>query len=116
MAIHCFDRYNARRLGEDLEAALRDVGVRHGVVVRYAGGRFTATEFTLRLVATVTEPAPGVPTAEGHWRAMAPAYGLGADWLGRTFCSGGEEFKVTGLAPRRPKYPVSAVRTRDGAH
>lgn len=33
---------------------------------------------------------------------------------GRQFSTGRELFKITGIDPRRPKYPVSAERIPDG--
>jgi hypothetical protein len=46
--------------------------------------------------------------------ALAEAFGLSPDDYGRQFSTGRERFRITGIDPRRPKYPVSAERIPDG--
>lgn len=40
-------------------------------------------------------------------------YGLKPEHYGAEFTSNGKTFRLTGLNPRRPKYPISAVRVGD---
>lgn len=66
--------------------------------------------------APTTPAAPRVDTTAADkalWEAMADGYGLPADAFGKTFKVKGTEYRITGLVPSRPKYPVSAVRVRD---
>ncbi|WP_152533393.1 MULTISPECIES: hypothetical protein [unclassified Labrenzia] len=44
---------------------------------------------------------------------LAPQYGLDPSDFGKEFDDRGERFRVTGLEPRRPKYPVNAERLSD---
>lgn len=48
------------------------------------------------------------------FEVMAPEYGLRPEDFGRQFSSRGERFRITGIDPRRPRHPVSAVRIPDG--
>lgn len=48
------------------------------------------------------------------FEVMAPGYGLQPEDFGREFSSRGERFRITGMDPRRPRYPVSVVRIPDG--
>lgn len=51
----------------------------------------------------------GTPAAS----PVIPTTGIPA--VGSTFICKGTEYRVTGYTPSRPKFPVSATRTRDGA-
>ena len=44
---------------------------------------------------------------------LAEQYGLAASDFGREFTTGSERFRITGIDPRRPKYPISAERIPD---
>ena len=48
------------------------------------------------------------------FEVLAPEYGLRPEDFGREFSSRGERFRINGIDPRRPRYPVSAVRIPDG--
>ena len=47
------------------------------------------------------------------WRYYATSYGFKLDDLGREFTSRGVRYKITGIEPSRPKYPISAERVHD---
>lgn len=49
-----------------------------------------------------------------RFEVLAAAFGLSPGDYGRQFSTGRELFRITGLDPRRPKYPVSAERIPDG--
>ena len=49
-----------------------------------------------------------------RFEALAEAFGLSPTDYGRQFSTGREQFRITGIDPRRPKYPVSAERIPDG--
>lgn len=49
-----------------------------------------------------------------RFEALAEAFGLSPADYGRQFNTGRELFRITGIDPRRPKYPVSAERIPDG--
>ena len=48
------------------------------------------------------------------FEALAEEYGLSPEDFGREFSTGSERFRVAGIDPRRPKYPISATRVPDG--
>lgn len=53
------------------------------------------------------------PEAE-RFRSLAMRYGFESTDLGRTFVSRGTEYRITGLNPSAPKFPVQGERVRDG--
>ena len=64
----------------------------------------------------------GIPMADGSlysfdkavFGTLAVHFGLQPSDYGRTFSSNGEVFRITGLNPNRPKYPIRAERVSDG--
>ncbi|MCY1740743.1 hypothetical protein [Ensifer sp. SL37] len=44
---------------------------------------------------------------------LAGQYGLEATDFEREFIASGERFRITGIDPRRPKYPISVERIPD---
>ena len=49
-----------------------------------------------------------------RFEALVEAFGLSPADYGRQYSTGRELFKIAGIDPRRPKYPVSAERIPDG--
>lgn len=47
------------------------------------------------------------------FEVMAESYGLDADDFDHKFSTGNETFRITGIEPRRPKYPIKAERLGD---
>ena len=65
----------------------------------------------------VSNPLPDGTTLEPErvlFEALAEQFGLSPDDFGREFWTGGEKFRVAGIDPWRPKYPISAARIADG--
>ncbi len=63
-----------------------------------------------------------IPRADGSvvdpdrmmFEALADMFGLAPEDYGREFTTGRERFRLVGLDPNRPKYPISAARIPDG--
>jgi hypothetical protein len=65
----------------------------------------------------VSIPLPDGSTLDSDrilFEALAEEFGLSPDDFGREFSTGRERFRVAGIDPRRPKYPISATRIPDG--
>ncbi len=97
-------------------AACREVAEAHGLVVEDGG----VQEMDLRYAFSFNVRV-GIPEADGSlfepgkalFGIMAETYGLSPDDLGRTFTVRGETFRITGLSPNRPKYPIDVERLPD---
>lgn len=106
-----------QRLQQEMLKACQDVAARHGLVVE-------AKEITSMNLRWGFDAAfrVSIPMADGtaldperlRFEALAEAFGLSPTDFGRQFSTGRESFRITGIDPRRPKYPVSAVRIPDG--
>lgn len=91
-----------------LKVSLQQVLDRAGKDLKYkftlGAGRFgTSASFKLECV-----PEGADSTAEQQFKRHCAAYGLKPTDLGKTFRSHGKTFKIVGLEPRRPKFPVIA--------
>lgn len=106
-----------QRLQQEMLKACQDVAARYGLVVE-------AKEITGMDLRWGFDAAFRVsfPMADGtaldperlRFEALADAFGLSPTDFGRQFSTGRELFKITGIDPRRPKYPISAERISDG--
>ena len=86
------------------------------MVIESAGWRGLDTGFAFEPVFRVS-----IPVSDGTafnlekdmFAYLAERYGLASSDFGREFTAGGERFRITGIDPKRPKYPVSAERLPD---
>ena len=95
----------------------QDVAARHGLVVEAQGITGVDLRWGFDAAFRVSIPLPdGTALDPGRllFEALAEAFGLSPDDYGRQFSTGRERFRITGIDPRRPKYPVSAERIPDG--
>ena len=106
-----------QRLQQEMLKACQEVAARNGLVVE-------AKEITGMNLCWGFDAAfrVSIPMADGtaldperlRFEALAEAFGLSPADFGRLFSTGRESFRITGIDPRRPKYPVSAERIPDG--
>lgn len=63
----------------------------------------------------------GIPLPDGSifepdkakFELLAEGYGLDPADFGREFSTGNDRFRIVGIEPRRPKYPISVERISD---
>lgn len=106
-----------QRLQQEMLKACLEVATRHGLVVE-------AKEITGMNLRWGFDAAfrVSIPMADGtaldperlRFEALAEAFGLSPTDFDRQFSTGREQFRITGIDPRRPKYPISAERISDG--
>jgi len=113
-----FDRSTCRVLHEvaveAVSAKLKELG-HTDLVVRQAGGNYTSTSFTAKLEFAVKGADGQAMTREAQaFKQNAAFFRLRPEWLGREFTSRGVRYRITGLNPNAPKYPVMGERLRDG--
>jgi len=66
---------------------------------------------------TITDPNISLEeTPEGqNFKLLASRYGLKPEDLGKTFWVRRTRYKIVGLKPSRPAYPIDAIRVNDQA-
>jgi hypothetical protein len=105
-----------QKLQREMLAACQTVADAYGLSVVDGGMRDmnlrAGFEFGVRV---------GIPLSDGSifepdkamFELMAESYGLASGDFGREFSTGNETFRITGIEPRRPKYPIKAERLTD---
>lgn len=96
--------------------ACRKIAADHGLAIESAGWRSLDAGYIFEPVFRVSIPAPDGSVfnlERDMFVHLAPRYGLAPSDFGREFDSGGERFRITGIDPNRPKYPISVERIPD---
>ena len=96
--------------------ACRKIAVDYGLAIESAGWRGLDAGQVFEPVFRVSIPAPdgSVFNLEKDMFAfLAVRYGLTPSDFGREFDANGERFRITGIDPNRPKYPISVERIPD---
>lgn len=101
----------------EMRRACAKVAVRHGLVAEGLGIQAMDLRRNFEFGVRVSIPLPDGSTLDPErilFEALAEEFGLSPDDFGREFSTGQERFRVAGIDPRRPKYPISATRIPDG--
>ena len=97
--------------------ACQDVAARHGLVAEAKKIAGVDLRWGFDLAFRVSIPLPDGTALDPErlrFEALAEAFGLSATDYGCQFSTSRETFRVVGIDPRRPKYPISAERIPDG--
>ena len=106
-----------QRIEAEMLEACTAIAARHGLKAEALGITAMNLRWNFDFGVRVSIPRPDGTTIQPErmlFEVMAPEYGLRPEDFGREFSSRGERFRITGIDPRRPRYPVSAVRIPDG--
>jgi len=85
-----------------------------GISVKNGGGRFSESEFTMKVVMTsaIETDGDGRTTAEKDFITYGKRYGLNPDMLGKVINFNGKFFTIAGLYPTRPKNNVAIKNSK----
>lgn len=90
---------------------LRDLEEELGIKFEFRGGKFTNKSADLKLSLTLINEDGIAETEEvSNWKNLCTRWGFEVDDLGKEFTLQGKTYKITGLKPRRHRYPISADR------
>jgi hypothetical protein len=113
------DKAKARTISKRVEELLAPLEGEFNVRARIAGGTFDPSadsgfaRFTVE-VAEIDEDGMAATREARDFGRYATAYGLYPGDLGREFTWRGERFRLTGINPNAPSYPILAERVADG--
>ncbi len=96
--------------------ACRKIAADHGLIVESAGWRGLDPGLSFEPVFRVSIPASdgtAFNLEKDMFEFLAERYGLEPSDLGREFSNGREQFRIVGIDPNRPRYPISAERIPD---
>lgn len=107
-----------RTFTSEAEAALTEIADKFGVKISYKSGSFArdGSNATIKFEIVAPDAKTGgfVSREAQDFKRFATQYGFKPEDLGSTFKVRREEFRITGLKTRRPKFPISAERVKDG--
>ncbi len=109
MKITTFDRSTCRDVSERIAKALAPLAQELGVSITPRGGSYGPGHYTLKVeVATIATDGKVRTKQSEDFQTLAKLYGMSPNDLGRTFRSGGKEYTIAGLAPRKRARPIIA--------
>ena len=97
--------------------ACAEGAAKHGLVAEGLGMQAMDLRWNFEFRVHVSIPLPDGSTLDLErmlFETLAEEFGLSPDDFSREFSTGRERFRVAGIDPRRPKYPVSSTRIPDG--
>lgn len=97
-------------------AACQEIAADHGLVIEGAGWHGMESGFSFEPIFRVSIPASdgtAFNLEKDRFAFLAEQYGLSAADFGCEFSTGRERFRITGIDPKRPRYPISAERIPD---
>lgn len=110
-----FDRSAANALTKEVLADLEALCKRHGLTVANKGGRFTASNFTLKLeFATKNEDGVAQTKEVSDWAVWCYQYGFKPEHLNQEFKHGSDTYVIHGVKTRSTKFPIIARRKDNG--
>lgn len=104
-------RKDARKINEAVRKALQGVADEFGLTTPPGGGVSFNDEGVSGRFQFSIKTEGGVPA---DFTRNCGRFGLKPEHFGAEFKSGRDTFRITGIKTRRPKYPVSATRVKDG--
>jgi len=109
-----FDGPLAKALREQANALLQPLAQQHGLTILEQGARYTPTTLTLTIQLIVSTTPNGRSGEQAEFEKYCVIAGLRPDQFGAQFTYAGETYQIVGIAPKRPKRPIIAARTKDG--
>jgi len=94
-----------------------EVAAKHALVAEGLGMQAMDLRWNFEFGVRVSIPLPDGSTLDPErvlFDALAEEFGLSPDDFGREFSTEREKFRVVGIDPRRPKYPIFATLIPDG--
>ena len=98
-----------------LQPYLNTIGKELGISLKVGSGNFTSVDGKLSIkIKSFNENGETVDRSSLDFKTYAKSYGLKSEDLGKTFTFAGESYKIAGLKTNRPKFPINAIRVKDG--
>lgn len=105
--IKTFDKTNCRLITAKMLEALKPLADELGISFKQKSGSFLATNFTLKIEASVKNENGEVVLKEvEEFKKYANLYGFKPEDLGRQFEWGGKTYAIHGLSARSRQYPI----------
>ncbi len=107
-----FNKAITKTLLDECKLALQVVADKHGVELIRKSANFSSTDLNMKFqLRSMDKDSDGnqITQESSLFKTLAVSYNLNPDDLGREFNSARGRYKITGLVPRRRKFPIQAV-------
>lgn len=117
MTINSFDEQNLTLIKADIDAAMKAIEAKHGIMLKLGGISFNTTSFNAKINAVlVNESTP--ENVHPKWVAdflrHAKSLNMKPDDLGKPFAYKGRNFEIVGMRPRaRFSLVIRDIATKD---
>ena len=102
-----------RTINNDIKEAIQSVAAKHGVSIKLGNTRYTTDNYSTKLEVAVIKNGKVVTQKSSDFDLYKESFGVNAN-LGDKFYDRGEEYEITGLAPRSTKYPILCKNLHNG--
>ena len=109
-----FDRQTAKALSAEIETALAAIAAKHGLTIAAAGGTIGTVSLKLKFECKVNDPAASAKQERDTFNVYAAMFGLRPEHFGATFQYKRQVFRLIGILPNRPKFPLRAMNVETG--
>jgi hypothetical protein len=107
---------NIEKLKKKILRDLLPLGEAENVHFRLGHCRKGADNFRIELEAlTVLSDGTISDPEKTKFEAYAADYDLKPEWFGKEFVAKGSKFKITGINPKAPRFPVNVTKITDGS-
>ncbi len=103
-----FNKDICRQINKELAEAAAIIAAKHGLKVNGKGGTFDSAVFIAKMEFFHEDKKQD--TEKQTFQRMAPLYGLSPDWFGVEVAIYGDRYRIVGLKPKSPKYPILIER------
>ena len=96
---------------KEVEAALAPIAEKYGTTVKIGSMSYTSTDFKMPLT-FVKKEINGKPYEQVEFEKYCHCFGFCQEDYRKEFTYNGEKFKIVGVKPNAPKYPVLAENAK----
>lgn len=115
MQVTEFDKKTALLFKGTIEARIADIAKDFGVSINVSNIKMPSRKtMTMTLTAGLGEMHLEDTESGRMFLAHCKSFGISKEMLGRAVTVNRDVFKIVGLSPNSPKYPIKAERVRDG--
>lgn len=109
-----FDKPTLRALTDEIHQALDAIAAKHGLRVERNRCTFFPESFVFKATFFCGEGTDKTAVARKEFETYCHLFDLTPEDFGREFTCQFETYRIVGLKPERPKYPILGLRLKDG--
>jgi hypothetical protein len=115
MKLKTLDTDTVKIIQANVLLALEEIEQNYGISFSSKGARFSPSSCVFKIEASIVDDSGVAKNIEREdFSIYASMYGLNPQDLDKVFAINGDPYQIAGISPRKPKYPVIAVKLSNG--